>query len=63
VIPWIGGIDSDLHSPVAIAPFAESCIRKAVDRARHHPGFVGLADAKSEDEAAMGTAFAFMEIG
>ena len=31
---------------------AESCIRKAVDRARPHPGLVGLADAKAEDEAA-----------
>jgi hypothetical protein len=39
---------------------AESCIRKAVDRARHHRGLVGLADAKAEDEAAMGTAFALM---
>jgi hypothetical protein len=49
-----------IHPIPAIAPSAESCIRKALDGARHHPGLVGLADAKSEDEAATGTAFALM---
>ncbi len=41
-----------------IAPFAESCIRKAVAERGLTPGLVGLADAKAEDEAATGTAFA-----
>src|ERR1700682_4134287 len=42
----------------AIAPFAESCIRKAVAERGLTPDLVGLADTKAEDEAATGTAFA-----
>jgi hypothetical protein len=37
---------------IADAPFAESCIRKAVVERGLTPGLVGLADAKAEDEAA-----------
>src|SRR5438309_1256707 len=40
------------------ASSAESCIRKAVGARGLTPDLVGLADAKAEDEAAMGTAFA-----
>jgi hypothetical protein len=36
----------------ATAPFAESCIRKAVVERGLSSGLVGLADAKAEDEAA-----------
>src|SRR4051794_19110970 len=39
---------------------AESCIRKAVLERGLTPGLVGLADTKPEDEAATGTAFAFV---
>jgi len=38
----------------------ECCIRKAVNERGLNSGPVGLADATSEDEAAMGTAFASM---
>jgi hypothetical protein len=39
---------------------AERCIRKAVSERGLNPGRVGLADAISEDEAAMGTVFALV---
>jgi hypothetical protein len=41
---------------------AERCIRKAAPEPSPISGFVGLADATAEDEAATGTAFALMEI-
>ena len=45
---------------VNLASIEESCIRKAVDERGLIPGPAGLADTTAEDEAATGTAFAFM---
>jgi hypothetical protein len=39
---------------------AETWIRKAVAKDGSSPGLVGLADPTAEDEAAMGTALAFL---
>ncbi len=57
-----GDLRPDWRYLEASASSEECCIRKAVNERGLNSGPVGLADASSEDEAATGTAFAFMEI-
>jgi hypothetical protein len=53
--------EGNLLASSAVRIFAERRIRKAAPERSPISGFVGLADATAEDEAATGTAFALMQ--